>query len=162
MYTELRRQAASQLRRETRLDDLQPTALVNEAYFKLVNLSRVDLNGRTHFMGIAGRMMREVLVDEARRVSAKKRDRDLRAELSVDLASNEIPVHNLVELNELIVALEQVDPQYAAIVDARVFAGMTVEETAQSIGMSTATVKRKWKVAVAWLLEHASGTEKDA
>ena len=153
MYDELRNNAQRHLSRENRMQELQPTLLVHEAYLRLVKASNVDLQGRTHFLGLAGRVMRQILVDEARRFSAGKRDRALQTRLTGEHGSDEPAVHDIIELNDLLDGLEEVDPQYVKIFEARAFAGMTFTECADALDISVSSVKRKWKIALAWLKE---------
>jgi RNA polymerase sigma factor (TIGR02999 family) len=153
LYDQLKRLAGQQMHRAGRASDLQPTALVHEAYFKLVDLDRIDINGRCHFLGLAGRMMREVLVDEARRLSAQKRDRDLQTRLTGELLGDGIALDDLLQLHEALLELGEMDADYLWLVDARLFAGMTIEEAALGLGVSPATVKRKWRVARAWIAD---------
>lgn len=152
LYEELRRGAARHLRGEVQVD-LQPTALVSEAYVRLVRVNRMDLAGRTHFFGLAGRLMREVLVDEARRMRAQKRDRGLETRLTGDHLGSGVAVGDLVEVDDLITRLRRIDPVYADLVDARVFAGLTLEEAAAALDLPLGTAKRKWRVATTWLKE---------
>jgi RNA polymerase sigma factor (TIGR02999 family) len=135
------------------MDELQPTLLVHEAYLRLVKASNVDLQGRTHFLGLAGRVMRQILVDEARRFNAGKRDRALQTRLTGDHENGEPAVHDIIELSELLDGLEQVDPLYVQIFEARAFAGMTFEECSETLEISVSSVKRKWKITLAWLKE---------
>ncbi|MEM9383501.1 MAG: ECF-type sigma factor [Pseudomonadota bacterium] len=153
MYDELRRNAVSHLRNE-RHGDLQPTSLVNEAFMRLINITRIDLKGRNHFLGLAGRIMREILVDEARKLRAAKRDHGLQTRFTGEHMGGDMPVSDLLELDELLNGLEAIDPVYVKLFEARAFAGMTIEEAAEVLEMSPATVKRKWKVAMAWVREH--------
>ncbi|MGI9327724.1 MAG: ECF-type sigma factor [Pseudomonadales bacterium] len=159
LYDELRRNAARHLNGESASADLQPTVLVNEAYMRLVNINRIDLSGRTHFFGLAGKIMREILVDQARRMRAKKRDVALQTQFADDIVSDDLPVSDILELDEVLKGLEAIDPVYVQLFEARAFAGLTIEETAETLGMSTATVKRKWKVAVAWIKEQHGGQD---
>lgn len=152
LYDELRRNAAAHLRNE-RHADLQPTSLVNEAYLRLININRIDLNGRQHFLGLAGRIMREILVDEGRRLRAQKRDHGLQTRFTGEHLGSDMPVSDIVELDEMLNELEAVDPVYVQLFEARAFAGMTIEEAAELLDLSASTVKRKWKVTVAWLQE---------
>ena len=154
MYDELRRNAAAHLRNE-RHADLQPTSLVNEAYMRLINITRIDLKGRNHFLGLAGRIMREILVDEARRMRAAKRDHGLQTRFTGEHVGSDMPISDILELDEMLTALEEIDPIYVKLFEARAFAGMTIEEAADVLDMSPSTVKRKWKVALAWIREHA-------
>ena len=153
MYDELRNSAQRQLRNEHRMDELQPTLLVHEAYLRLVKASNVDISGRTHFLGLAGRIMRQILVDEARRFSAGKRDRALQTRLTGEHAGNMPEMVDILELSELLDGLEEVDPLYVKIFESRAFAGMTFEECAEALDISVSSVKRKWKIALAWLKE---------
>lgn len=153
MYEELRKNAQNHLRHENRMEELQPTLLVNEAYLRLVKASNVDLAGRTHFLGLAGRIMRQILVDEARRFSAGKRDRALQTRLTGEHENAAPAVHDIIELSDLLDGLEKVDPLYVQIFEARAFAGMTFEECAETLKISVSSVKRKWKIAIAWLEE---------
>lgn len=154
LYDDLRRNAARHIYKDGERPDLQPTMLVNEAYMRLVNINRIDLSGRTHFFGLAGKIMREILVDEARRMRAKKRDIALQTQFDDEAVNDDLPVSDILELDELLVGLEEVDPLYVQLFEARAFAGMTIEETADALGIGTATVKRKWKVVVAWIKEN--------
>ncbi len=154
LYDELKQNAARHLHRENNQPDLHPTVLVNEAYMRLVNINRIDLSGRTHFFGLAGKIMREILVDEARRMRAKKRDVALKTQFEDDIVNDDLPVSDILELDELLKGLEEIDPVYMQLFEARAFAGMTIEETADALGMGTATVKRKWKVVMAWIKEN--------
>ena len=153
MYDELRKNAQNHLRNEHRMEELQPTLLVHEAYLRLVKASNVDISGRTHFLGLAGRIMRQILVDEARRFSAGKRDRALQTRLTGEHAGNTPELVDILELSELLDGLEEVDPMYVQIFESRAFAGMTFEECAEALDISVSSVKRKWKIALAWLKE---------
>lgn len=155
LYQELRGRAAGQINRDGNALGLQPTVLVNEAYMRLVKINRIDLNGRTHFLSLSGRVMREVLIDEARRLRAKKRDLALQTQLTGDFANHDTPVLDILEIDEILKGLESIDPLYVQLFEMQVFAGMTIAETAAALDISTATVKRKWKFAVAWVKEHA-------
>ena len=150
LYDELRQNAAAHLRNE-RVLELQPTALVHEAYTRLVNITRLDLANRSHFLGLAGRIMREVLIDEARRKRSMKRNEALQTRFTGEYLGSNIPLPDLLELHELLNELEEVDPVYVRLFESRAFAGMTIAETAESLNISESTVKRKWKLALAWL-----------
>ncbi len=162
LYAELRRIASMQLSGGQKKVDLQPTSLVHEAYFKLIDQTRIDINGRSHFLALAGRIMRQILLDEVRRARALKRDHALQTRLTGDYPGMNVSLEDLLELNDALEALGDVDPQYLMLVDARLFAGLTIEETAVAMGISPATVKRKWKVARAWIAERLNqqGSEK--
>jgi RNA polymerase sigma factor (TIGR02999 family) len=163
VYEELRRLAASYLRSERPGHTLQPTALVHEAYLRMLGQKNVLWQNRSHFFGIAAQMMRRILIDDARRRSAAKRDGGpLRVDLDV-LENGEASVDRATELLALDRALEQLeklDPRQARIVELRFYGGLTVEETAEVAGISTATVKREFRIARAWLRQEldASGT----
>ena len=152
VYAELRRVAARQLRKERADHTLQPTALVNEVYIRLVDQRQVDWHSRAHFFGVAAQIMRRILVDHARRHAASKRGDGVRC-VSIDeamdvAASNEMPV---LSLNEALDRLETVDPELARIVELRAFGGLTIEEAAHVLSVSASTAKRDWRTAKAWL-----------
>lgn len=150
VYAELRRLAASYLRSERPDHTLQPTALVHEAYLRLADQHSVEWANRGHFFGIAARIMRRILVDHARRRRALKRDMaGLR--LTTEDAGPLDRAPELIALDSALTSLEKLDPQQAKVVELRFFGGMTVEETAEATGISTATVKREWRTARAWL-----------
>ena len=152
VYAELRRVAARQLRKERAGHTLQPTALVNEAYIRLVDQRQVDWQNRAHFFGVAAQIMRRILVDHARRHAASKRGEGVRC-VSIEeardvAASNETPV---LALNHALDRLETVDPELARIVELRAFGGLTIEEAAHVLSVSPSTAKRDWRTAKAWL-----------
>ena len=152
VYAELRRVAARQLRNERADHTLQPTALVHEAYIKLVDQRHVDWQNRAHFFGVAAQVMRRILVDHARRHSASKRGDGVRC-VSIDeardvAASDEIPI---LALDHALDRLEKVDAELAKIVELRAFGGLTIEEAAHVLGVSPSTAKRDWRTAKAWL-----------
>ena len=159
VYEELRRLAASQLRAERRNHTLQPTALVHEAYMRLIGQRSVSWANRAHFFGIASRMMRRILVDHARR---RRRDKRSPGTVYLDLGNSETVVADrtpeLLALDDALTQLEKLDPQQARVVELRFFAGLSVEETAEVAGISTATVKREWATARAFL-RHEIGLE---
>lgn len=152
VYAELRRIAARQLRAERGNHTLQPTALVNELYLRLVDQRGVDWQNRAHFLGVAARVMRRILVDHARRHGARKRGDGIQAvplEEASDLpASNEIPI---LALDQALARLEEVDHELARIVELRAFGGLTIEEAAHVLKVSPSTAKRDWRTAKAWL-----------
>jgi RNA polymerase sigma-70 factor (ECF subfamily) len=152
LYDELRRLAAGYLRRERPGHTLQPTALVNEAYLRLVEQKDAPWNGLAHFIGIAARVMRQVLVDHARRKGAQRRG-GAKPKLTLNEAivySNEQP-GELLAVDELLTRLADLDAQQARVVELRVFGGLSIEETAEALCISPATVKRDWAMAKAWL-----------
>jgi RNA polymerase sigma factor (TIGR02999 family) len=152
VYGELRKLASSYLRRERVGHTLQPTALVHEAYMRLVDQTQVQWQNRAHFFGVAAQMMRRILVDHARAHEAEKRGGEFQ-KLSLDEnidVSGERDV-NLVALDDALNLLAEVDPQKMKIVELRFFGGLSVEETAEVLGVSAPTVKRQWRMAKAWL-----------
>lgn len=154
VYTELRQLAQSMLRRERGSHTLQPTALVNELYFKLVDQRRVTLQDRKHFFGLAAHLMRRVLVDHARRRKASKRGSGNAVSLSDELELPSLTPGvdvDLVDLHEALDRLEKTDERKCRIVELRYLAGFSTEETAEILGLSTATVERDWKFARSWL-----------
>jgi RNA polymerase sigma factor (TIGR02999 family) len=160
VYVELRKCAARYLGRERRDHTLQPTALVHEAYLRMANQVGVDWQGRAHFVALAASMMRRILVDHARAHCAEKRGGDWER-LSVDLSLAELEqAHDPADLLALDAAVEElasVDPFQARLVDLRFFGGLSIEETAQVLESSPATVKREWALARAWLYRQLEG-----
>jgi RNA polymerase sigma factor (TIGR02999 family) len=156
VYEELRRLATRYLRRERRDHTLQPTALVHEAYLRLIDQSRVDWQSRAHFVGIAATMMRRVLINHALSHQAGKRGGGgytLSLDAGVDWVSTPDVdrAMDLVAIDEMLVRLAAIDSQQSRIVELRFFGGLTVEETAEVLGISPATVHREWRMAKAWL-----------
>lgn len=152
VYEELRHQAARYLRREAPGHTLQTTALIHEAYLRLVDAKNVDWQSRAHFFAIAANLMRRILVDHARRRDAHKRGGS-QIRLPLDEAFGmvkEIDV-DLLAIDDALQRLEKLDSQQARVVELRFFSGLTVEETAEALGVSPKTVKRDWSVARAWL-----------
>jgi RNA polymerase sigma factor (TIGR02999 family) len=152
VYDELRRLAASYLRRERPGQTLQATALVNEAYMRLVKAPNLAWQDRAHFIGIAAHSMRQILVDRARARGSRKRGGE-RHQVTLDeaAAAETGAVIDVLAVDEALERLAALDPQQARIVEMRFFGGLTVEETAEALGISPATVKRDWSVARAWL-----------
>jgi RNA polymerase sigma factor (TIGR02999 family) len=151
VYSELHRRAGYYLRAERSDHTLQPTALVNEAFLRLVD-QNISWQNRAHFFGVAAQMMRRILVDHARAHNTEKRGGQAR-KLSLDEAiavGNERPV-DLIALDEALERLAQMDAEKCRLVELRYFAGLSVEETAEAMGMSVATVMRHWSMAKAWL-----------
>src|SRR5262245_58723071 len=137
IYSELRRRAAGYLRRERPGHTLQPTALVNEVYLRLVDQRHVRWQNRAHFFGIASQLMRRILVDHARSQRAEKRGgRELRVELEEQLAEQQPRDVDLIALDDAIAELERLDPRQARVVELRYFGGLSVEETAEVTGSS--------------------------
>lgn len=152
VYDELRRRAGAQMRRERSGHTLQPTALVHEAYIKLVGQKGVSFRDRAHFFGLAARAMREVLVDHARRRGrARHGGRDVRVPIEAVTVSVEAPGVDLIALDLALSRLAALDSRQSRLVELRVFGGLTIEESAEVLGCSHATVSRDWKHAEAWL-----------
>ena len=159
IYGELRSLAANYLRRERSDHTLQPTALVHEAYLRLVDQTQVNWQNRAHFFGIAAQMMRRILVDHARAHKAGKRGSDFQ-KLSLDENIDKAVERSaeLVSLDEALTELSTVDEMKARIVELRYFGGLTVEETAEVLGVTPVTINRHWRMAKAWLfgkMQHA-------
>ncbi len=153
IYDELRRLAGNYLRRERSDHTLQPTALVHEAYLKLVDQTQVKWQNRAHFFGIAANIMRRILVDYARQHRADKRGgaaEKLPLEEEILIVS-EGKSAELLALDEALENLSKIDSQKSKIVELRYFGGLSVEETAEVLGVSEVTVKRHWRMAKAWL-----------
>jgi RNA polymerase sigma factor (TIGR02999 family) len=153
VYDELRSLANSYLRRERPDHTLQPTALVHEAYLRLIDQQSVQWQNRTHFFGIAAQMMRRILVDHARYHAREKRlSVSQRVSLDEAIMAAQQPDIDVLALDSALDQLADFDPQQARVVELRFFGGLTVEETAEVLGLSPATVKRDWSMAKAWLL----------
>ena len=155
---ELRRLARVYMARERRNHTLQATALVNEAFVRLIGAQEVRWQDRTHFLGIAGRLMRRVLVDHARTRGFQKRGgRDRQVSLDDAMLVSPAPTVDLLALDRALEALCAVDPRKSRVIEMRYFGGMTVEETADALHVSTDTVKRDWRLAKLWLLRELEG-----
>jgi RNA polymerase sigma factor (TIGR02999 family) len=154
VYRELRRIAHNQMRRERPGATLQATALVHEAYLKLINQREVSWQNRAHFFAIAAQEMRRILLVYARSSRTQKRGGSY-ARLTLDeaLAVTEDHADDLIAIDEALSALEQLDPRQARIVELRFYVELSVEEIADVLGIGTATVKRDWAMARAWLLQ---------
>ena len=152
VYEELRALARAQLRRETPGQTLQPTALVHEAYLRLVGEDDPGWEGRGHFLAAAARAMRRILVDRAREKTALKRGGD-RQRVSADRIDEVLqpPSEEILAVNEAVQRLEKEDPRKGQIVNLRYFARMTTAEAAAALGISVGTVGREWKYIRAWL-----------
>ena len=158
VYDELRQQAARYLRRERAGHTLQTTALIHEAYLRLVDQKNVKWQNRAHFFGIAAQLMRRILVDHARtKKRAKRGGSDVRVSLNEATLVAKTRDLDVLEIDEALNRLTAIDEQQGKIVELRFFSGMTVEETAEVLGISTATVKRDWSMARAWLHREISG-----
>ena len=158
VYSELRRLAGNYLRRERQNHTLQATALVNEAYLKLIDQRNAHWQNRAHFYGVAAQLMRRILVDHARQHKAAKRGGSEQQRLSITSAGQlggknlaAEPVLDLLALHEALQELAVIDPQQERIVELKFFGGLSIEETAEVLGIGHATVERDWKMARAWL-----------
>jgi RNA polymerase sigma factor (TIGR02999 family) len=155
VYAELHAQAARAMGHETPDHTLQPTALVSEAYLRLIDQRRVQWRNRSHFFGVAAQLMRRILVDHARARHAAKRGGGM-PQITLDgadgahAAPDESGVDVLV-LHEALERLAAIDPRQARVVELRYFGGMNIEDTAEALDISPATIKREWAVARAWL-----------
>jgi RNA polymerase sigma factor (TIGR02999 family) len=163
VYDELRQLAASYLRRERPEHTLQPTALVHEAYVRLVGQRNINWQHRSHFFGVAAHLMRLILVDHARARRSGKRGGGLLAVPADDVL--DLAEHrdlDVIALDDALSALARLDEQQSRIVELRYFGGLSVEETAEALGVSTPTVKRDWAVAKLWMRrEILRGRERD-
>ncbi|MDQ3801544.1 MAG: sigma-70 family RNA polymerase sigma factor [Acidobacteriota bacterium] len=153
VYDELRRQASRYLRRERANHTLQTTALIHEAYLKLIDQNQVEWQNRTHFFAIAAQAMRRILVDYARERNREKRGgaaENLPLEEAAFVVSEEKSV-DLVALDEALTRLAEFDERQARVVELRYFSGLSIDETADILGVSNVTVRRDWNMAKAWL-----------
>ena len=153
VYKELRRLAGRYMRDERHSHTLQPTALVHEAFLRLVGQERADWQNKAQFMGVAGQLMRRILVDHARRRTAIKR---AGARVTVDHSrfseeANPGQAEQILAVDEALERLNGLDPQQARVVELRYFGGLSIDEAAESMGISSRTVKRDWAMAKAWL-----------
>lgn len=153
VYSELRRLASNYLRRERAEHTLQPTALVNEAYLKLVHQKNAKWQNRAHFFGISAQLMRRILVDHARQHQAVKRGGSAQKRISITSVEKfaKQPEVDLLALNEALDELANMDPQQSRIVEMKFFGGLSIEEIAEVLSIGHATVERDWKMARAWL-----------
>ncbi len=160
VYDELRRLARRYMAHERPGQSLQATALVHEAYLRLLKDKPQHFLNRTHFLAIAANSMRRILVERARARAATKRGGSrVRVTMGEDIAAGGETAVDLLALDQALERLAEVDPQLARIVELRFFGGMSIEETAETLGVSTATVKRSWNVAKAWLKRDLSRDE---
>jgi RNA polymerase sigma factor (TIGR02999 family) len=160
LYDDLRRVARRHLRRERPGHSLQPTALVHEVFLRLVDVDRMTLKSRTHFFALSARLMRQILVDHARRQQAGKRGGGAPVislnEAAGAAAPASTPSVDVLALDEALDALSSFDVQQCRVVELRFFAGLNIRETADALGVSTATVEREWAMAKAWLHQRLS------
>ena len=161
LYSELRAIAARQFGNERRGHTLQPTALVNEAYQRLAALDRIDWQSRAHFLSVAARLMREILIDHARRRNAAKSDGGERVTLFTNLPVQDRTLDAL-DLDQALQDLERIAPDKAKVVELRFFGGLSIQETAEVMQLSPATVKRYWQTARIWLFDALSQPAPDA
>ena len=160
IYEELRRLAEQQLRREPDGHTLSPTALVHEAYMRLIDYTRVEWANRAHFMAVASTAMRRILVDHARGHRSLKRGGGLRPVSLDDVElGNEDRAELLVAVDEALDRLKAVEPRQAQVVECRFFGGMTEEETAEALGIGLRTAKRDWARAKSWLHREMAAEE---
>lgn len=151
LYNELRAIAGKHMRGERPDHTLQPTALVHEAFLRLVGGSTVHFEDRTHFLRAASQAMRRVLVDYARARGAAKRSGDLRVTLDESLAGHDDRIVDVLVLDDALTRLAAAEPRWARVVELRVFGGLEVPEVASALGISPATAKRDWQFAKGWL-----------
>jgi len=160
VYDELRRLAASFLRRERPGQTLQATALVHDAYLRLLQDSQLSWQNRAHFFGIAARSMRQILIERARARHAAKRGGDqVRVTFDPGLIVAAREPIDVEALDDALTRLAALDPELERVVEVRFFGGLSIEETAEAMGISPATVKRRWTLAKAWLARDLGGEE---
>ena len=157
VYGELRQVARRHLRRESSNHTLQTTALVHEVYLRLVDQSRVKWQNRSHFFGLAAQMMRRILVDHARSQLALKRG-GRQQHVTVDIVDWSVERDgDLVALDDALTNLVRVDPQKSQIVELRFFGGLSIDEIAEHLSLSSRTIAREWRLAKAWLYDEIRG-----
>jgi RNA polymerase sigma factor (TIGR02999 family) len=152
VYKELREIAHYHLQRERPGHTLQSAALVHEAYLRLADQKPFEADNRAHFLAVASRLMRQILVDYARSHAAAKRGADLRVELDAAMILPQERNAEVIALDEALKTLSQIDEQQSQIVEMRFFGGLSIEEIGEVLGISRSTVKREWNVAKAWLV----------
>ena len=152
LYHQLHALADRQFGRERHEHTLQPTALVNEAYQRLVALERIEWQDRAHFIGVAARLMREILIDNARRRQAGNRDGGERVTLFTNLPAHDAGL-DVLDLEHALQRLEAIAPDKAKVVELRFYGGLSIEDTAEAMALSPATVKRYWQTARIWLFD---------
>jgi RNA polymerase sigma factor (TIGR02999 family) len=152
IYNELRRLAGGFLRRERSSHTLQPTALVHEAYLRMVDQTRMEWQNRAQFFGVAAQMMRRILIDHARRHHAGKRGGDFeKVPLEENFVVSQERGAELIALDDALSALAAIDPVKGRLVELRFFGGLSLEESAEVLGISVSTANRHWRMARAWL-----------
>ena len=162
VYDQLRRLARAYMARETPGHTLQPTALVNEAYIRLVDSSKISWQGRTHFFAVGARVMRRLLIDHARGRGRQKRGADWQrvtfSQMLPHLRQHDVDLEQLLAMNEALDRLAALDERQARVVELRYFAGLTVPEVAQLLGVSQRTIEGDWTHARAWLKRELART----
>ena len=157
VYDELRRVARARLRQEQPGHTLQATALVHEAYLRLIGSRSLRPQNRIHLFAVAARLMREILVDHARRKAARKRGGSATMlALDESVAAPEVAMIDLLALDQALTELHALDPRLCRVVELKFFAGLNIDETAEALQVSTATVERDWTVSKAWLHQRLS------
>jgi RNA polymerase sigma factor (TIGR02999 family) len=151
LYQQLRQVARHHLRGEREGHTLQTTALVHEAYLRLVGADALEVRDHCHFLALASRLMRQVLVDHARARLAAKRSGGIKVTLTAALALSDQPAVDLLAIDEALTRLSLLDPQQCQVVELRFFGGLSIDETSEALSISAATVKRDWTTARAWL-----------
>lgn len=151
VYAQLRQMARHRLSGERAGHTLQPTALVHEAWLKIAQGEPMDWRDRVHFIAVAARVMRQILVDDGRRRHAVKRDSSNLTTVQLQVEAESPQTVEILDLDEALVELERLDSAQARVVELRYFGGLTIEETAAVLGLSVATVNRDWRAARAWL-----------
>lgn len=157
VYDHLRRMAGELMNGERRSHTLQPTALVNEAYLKLMDQHRMRYRDSGHFFAMAARMMRRILVDHARAKRAAKRDGGERVEVDITVFAAQLPSTDVIELDDALTRLQALEPEKARVVELKFFGGLTNGELSGVIGCSERTIRRHWQVAKLWLYRELSG-----
>ena len=158
VYDELRRRAAAYLRRERVDHTLEPTALVHEAYLKLIGQERIVWQNRAHFFGVTAQMMRRILVDHAKGQRRRKRfGGALRVTLDDRVGAVQPPDFDVIALDRALAELAAIDPQQARIVELRYFGGLSETEVAELLALSRSTVTREWQIARGWLYRRVTG-----
>ena len=162
VHGELRRLAGRHMRHERPGHTLQASALVNEAYLRLIEVKQVHWQNRAHFFAMASRLMRRILVDAARAKGSQKRNAEgQKVSLDEAVAVAATPSQDFVALDDALNALEAVDPRKCKVVEMRFFGGMSVEETAAALDLSVGTIKSDWRLAKAWLARELGDSQRD-
>lgn len=151
VYDELRQLAAAYMSKERTDHTLQATALVHDAYIRLVDWENVSWQNRAHFFSVAAGVMRNLLINHAVKRKTQKRDFGQRIELTESISFDDSPEIDLVELNAALESLAEIEPRQEKIIEMRFFGGLSIEETAHVLGISSASVKREWAIAKTWL-----------